>query len=96
MSGPPVCFWRWITRPTYTLTTGFWDLTTFLGRILAGWVRQYRSLNTDLEAVVDEWASSLFLEMDHEAKKYSHYWFLGLDYLSWQDSGRAGCGSTGL
>jgi len=55
-----------------------------------GWVRQYRSLNTDLEAVVDEWASSLFLEMDHEAKKYSHYWFLGLDYLSWQDSGRVG------
>jgi len=31
-------------------------------------VRQYRALNTDLEAVVDEWASSLFLEMDSEAE----------------------------
>lgn len=38
------------------------------GRILAGWVRQYRKLNTDLEAVVDEWASSLFMEMDYEAE----------------------------
>ncbi|GJP38665.1 hypothetical protein CLOM_g14254 [Closterium sp. NIES-68] len=41
-------------------------LDIFILRILAGWLRQYRRLNTDLKAVVDEWATSLFREMDYE------------------------------
>ncbi|XP_031389878.1 uncharacterized aarF domain-containing protein kinase At1g71810, chloroplastic [Punica granatum] len=34
-------------------------------RYLAGAIRRARKLNTDLPAVVDEWASSLFREMDY-------------------------------
>ncbi|KAI6691161.1 hypothetical protein NL676_027989 [Syzygium grande] len=35
-------------------------------RYLAGLIRKVRQLNTDLPAVVDEWASSLFREMDYQ------------------------------
>ncbi|CAI7766143.1 unnamed protein product [Closterium sp. NIES-53] len=35
-------------------------LDIFILRVVAGWLRQYRKLNTDLQAVVDEWATSLF------------------------------------
>ncbi|KAF8026707.1 hypothetical protein BT93_F3244 [Corymbia citriodora subsp. variegata] len=35
-------------------------------RYLAGLIRKARRLNTDLPAVVDEWASSLFREMDYQ------------------------------
>ncbi|CAI7911971.1 unnamed protein product [Closterium sp. NIES-53] len=41
-------------------------LDIFILRVVAGWLRQYRKLNTDLQAVVDEWATSLFREMDYE------------------------------
>ncbi|CAI5958683.1 unnamed protein product [Closterium sp. NIES-65] len=41
-------------------------LDIFILRLFAGWLRQYRKLNTDLQAVVDEWATSLFREMDYE------------------------------
>ncbi|CAI5465316.1 unnamed protein product [Closterium sp. Yama58-4] len=41
-------------------------LDIFILRLFAGWLRQYRRLNTDLQAVVDEWATSLFREMDYE------------------------------
>ncbi|CAI5480949.1 unnamed protein product [Closterium sp. Yama58-4] len=41
-------------------------LDIFILRLFAGWLKQYRRLNTDLQAVVDEWATSLFREMDYE------------------------------
>ncbi|EXB57414.1 putative aarF domain-containing protein kinase [Morus notabilis] len=46
------------------------SLDIFILRVLAGLVKRARKLNTDLQAVVDEWASSLFREMDYrlEAK----------------------------
>eukprot|EP00850_Spirogloea_muscicola_P021698 SM000258S09114 [mRNA] locus=s258:166872:173607:- [translate_table: standard] len=43
-------------------------LDIFILRILAGYVRKFAKLNTDLQAVVDEWASSLFKEMDYESE----------------------------
>eukprot|EP01018_Ginkgo_biloba_P037831 Gb_11247 [translate_table: standard] len=43
-------------------------LDIFILRSLAGYVRKAGKLNTDLQAVVDEWASSLFREMDYEAE----------------------------
>ncbi|XP_074264409.1 putative aarF domain-containing protein kinase At1g71810, chloroplastic isoform X1 [Silene latifolia] len=46
------------------------SLDIYILRFLAGIIRRARKLNTDLQAVVDEWASSLFREMDYrkEAK----------------------------
>ncbi|GMN60587.1 hypothetical protein TIFTF001_029676 [Ficus carica] len=46
------------------------SLDILILRFLAGLVKRARKLNTDLQAVVDEWASSLFREMDYriEAK----------------------------
>eukprot|EP00271_Cylindrocystis_brebissonii_P009852 TRINITY_DN2529_c0_g1_i1.p1 TRINITY_DN2529_c0_g1~~TRINITY_DN2529_c0_g1_i1.p1 ORF type:complete len:787 (-),score=123.61 TRINITY_DN2529_c0_g1_i1:392-2752(-) len=43
-------------------------LDVFILRILAGLIRKTLKLNTDLQAVVDEWASSLFKEMDYQAE----------------------------
>lgn len=37
-------------------------------RIMAGVARRAGNLNTDLQAVVDEWATSLFKEMDYQAE----------------------------
>ncbi|KAG2498458.1 hypothetical protein HYH03_003712 [Edaphochlamys debaryana] len=37
----------------------------YILRIVAGWLRAARRLNTDLPALVDEWASSLFRELDY-------------------------------
>ncbi|XP_004292501.1 PREDICTED: uncharacterized aarF domain-containing protein kinase At1g71810, chloroplastic-like [Fragaria vesca subsp. vesca] len=41
------------------------SLDILILRSLAGVLRRIRKLNTDLQAVVDEWASSLFREMDY-------------------------------
>ncbi|XP_010261107.1 PREDICTED: uncharacterized aarF domain-containing protein kinase At1g71810, chloroplastic isoform X2 [Nelumbo nucifera] len=41
------------------------SLDIFILRFLAGVTRRVAKLNTDLQAVVDEWASSLFREMDY-------------------------------
>ncbi|KAM5562115.1 hypothetical protein ABKV19_017368 [Rosa sericea] len=41
------------------------SLDILILRSLAGLLRRIRKLNTDLQAVVDEWASSLFREMDY-------------------------------
>ncbi|POO00293.1 Tyrosine-protein kinase [Trema orientale] len=41
------------------------SLDIFILRFLAGLIKRARKLNTDLQAVVDEWASSLFREMDY-------------------------------
>lgn len=43
-------------------------LDIFILRLLAGYIRNAGKFNTDLQAVVDEWASSLFREMDYEAE----------------------------
>lgn len=43
-------------------------LDIFILRLLAGFVRKVGKFNTDLEAIVDEWATSLFREMDYEAE----------------------------
>lgn len=43
-------------------------LDIFILRILAGYVRKAGRFNTDLQAIVDEWASSLFREMDYQAE----------------------------
>lgn len=43
-------------------------LDIFILRLLAGYIRNVGKFNTDLQAVVDEWASSLFREMDYEAE----------------------------
>lgn len=43
-------------------------LDMFILRLLAGYIRNAGKFNTDLQAVVDEWASSLFREMDYEAE----------------------------
>ncbi|XP_052202639.1 uncharacterized aarF domain-containing protein kinase At1g71810, chloroplastic isoform X2 [Diospyros lotus] len=46
------------------------SLDILILRFLAGVIRRTRKFNTDLQAIVDEWASSLFREMDYvkEAK----------------------------
>ncbi|XP_039114031.1 uncharacterized aarF domain-containing protein kinase At1g71810, chloroplastic [Dioscorea cayenensis subsp. rotundata] len=44
------------------------SLDIFILRFLAGLVRRAGRLNTDLQAVLDEWASSLFREMDYMAE----------------------------
>ncbi|KAJ0975213.1 hypothetical protein J5N97_017178 [Dioscorea zingiberensis] len=44
------------------------SLDIFILRFLAGLVRRAGKLNTDLQAVLDEWASSLFREMDYKAE----------------------------
>ncbi|KAK1301791.1 putative aarF domain-containing protein kinase [Acorus calamus] len=41
------------------------SLDIFILRFLAGLIKRAAKLNTDLEAVVDEWASSLFREMNY-------------------------------
>ncbi|XP_078432604.1 protein kinase superfamily protein [Wolffia australiana] len=41
------------------------SLDIFILRFLAGLVKKAAKLNTNLQAVVDEWASSLFREMDY-------------------------------
>uniref|UniRef100_A0ACD5UW87 Uncharacterized protein n=1 Tax=Avena sativa TaxID=4498 RepID=A0ACD5UW87_AVESA len=41
------------------------SLDIYILRFLAGVARKARKLNTDLQAVLDEWASSLFREMDY-------------------------------
>ncbi|KAJ4951450.1 hypothetical protein NE237_028282 [Protea cynaroides] len=41
------------------------SLDIFILRYLAGLVRRAAKLNTDLQALLDEWASSLFREMDY-------------------------------
>ncbi|XP_042406103.1 uncharacterized aarF domain-containing protein kinase At1g71810, chloroplastic-like [Zingiber officinale] len=43
-------------------------LDIFILRYIAGVVRRAAKLNTDLQAVLDEWASSLFREMDYRAE----------------------------
>ncbi|XP_074562992.1 putative aarF domain-containing protein kinase At1g71810, chloroplastic [Curcuma longa] len=43
-------------------------LDIFILRYIAGFVRRAAKLNTDLQAVLDEWASSLFREMDYRAE----------------------------
>ncbi|GIL84429.1 hypothetical protein Vretimale_15898 [Volvox reticuliferus] len=40
----------------------------YILRILAGWLRKARRLNTDLPALVDEWASSLFRELNYRTE----------------------------
>ncbi|XP_070028303.1 uncharacterized aarF domain-containing protein kinase At1g71810, chloroplastic isoform X2 [Nicotiana sylvestris] len=42
------------------------SLDILILRYLAGLIRRAGKLNTDLQAVVDEWASSLFREMDYK------------------------------
>lgn len=42
------------------------SLDIFILRSVAGFLRRAGKLNTDLQAVVDEWASSLFREMDYK------------------------------
>lgn len=42
------------------------SLDILILRFLAGFLRRAGNLNTDLQAVVDEWASSLFREMDYK------------------------------
>lgn len=44
------------------------SLDIYILRFLAGVARKARKLNTDLQAVLDEWASSLFREMDYRAE----------------------------
>ncbi|KAK3143583.1 hypothetical protein QOZ80_4AG0302140 [Eleusine coracana subsp. coracana] len=44
------------------------SLDIFILRFLAGIARKTAKLNTDLPAVLDEWASSLFREMDYKAE----------------------------
>ncbi|KAL6269431.1 hypothetical protein ACE6H2_026342 [Prunus campanulata] len=44
------------------------SLDILILRFLAGLLRRTRKLNTDLQAVVDEWASSLFREMDYRTE----------------------------
>ncbi|ERM94356.1 hypothetical protein AMTRI_Chr04g252440 [Amborella trichopoda] len=44
------------------------SLDIFIMRSLAGYIRKAAKFNTDLQAVVDEWASSLFREMDYNAE----------------------------
>ncbi|GLC37172.1 hypothetical protein PLESTB_000987700 [Pleodorina starrii] len=40
----------------------------YILRILAGWLRRARRFNTDLPALVDEWASSLFRELNYRTE----------------------------
>ncbi|EFJ41125.1 hypothetical protein VOLCADRAFT_107815 [Volvox carteri f. nagariensis] len=40
----------------------------YILRILAGWLRTARRFNTDLPALVDEWASSLFRELNYRTE----------------------------
>ncbi len=47
-------------------TTSHQDV--YILRILAGWLRVARRFNTDLPALVDEWASSLFRELDYRTE----------------------------
>ncbi|XP_028792472.1 uncharacterized aarF domain-containing protein kinase At1g71810, chloroplastic isoform X2 [Neltuma alba] len=42
------------------------SLDMLILRFLAGFIRRAGKFNTDLQAVVDEWASSLFREMDYK------------------------------
>ncbi|KAI3459985.1 hypothetical protein Pfo_016648 [Paulownia fortunei] len=42
------------------------SLDILILRYLAGLIRRARKFNTDLQSVVDEWASSLFREMDYK------------------------------
>ncbi|KAF0890820.1 hypothetical protein E2562_004301 [Oryza meyeriana var. granulata] len=44
------------------------SLDIYILRFLAGVARKAGKLNTDLQAVLDEWASSLFREMDYRAE----------------------------
>ncbi|XP_077224324.1 protein kinase superfamily protein isoform X1 [Tasmannia lanceolata] len=44
------------------------SLDIFILRFLAGLIRRAAKFNTDLQAVVDEWAASLFREMDYRAE----------------------------
>ncbi|KAJ4744993.1 Protein kinase superfamily protein [Rhynchospora pubera] len=44
------------------------SLDIYILRYLAGVARRVGKLNTDLQAVLDEWASSLFREMDYRAE----------------------------
>ncbi|KAG9451203.1 hypothetical protein H6P81_011168 [Aristolochia fimbriata] len=44
------------------------SLDIFILRYIAGLIRRAGNLNTDLQAVVDEWASSLFREMDYRSE----------------------------
>lgn len=52
-----------VQRPGVQAAIG---LDILILRYLAGLLRKVRQLNTDLPAVVDEWASSLFREMDYQ------------------------------
>ncbi|KAK9220015.1 hypothetical protein WN943_008662 [Citrus x changshan-huyou] len=42
------------------------SLDIFILHFIAGLIRKARKFNTDLQAVVDEWASSLFRELDYK------------------------------
>lgn len=47
------------------------SLDIFILRVLAGLVKRARKLNTDLQAVVDEWASSLFRVNHIECRRWT-------------------------
>uniref|UniRef100_A0A1D1ZD80 Putative aarF domain-containing protein kinase At1g71810, chloroplastic n=1 Tax=Anthurium amnicola TaxID=1678845 RepID=A0A1D1ZD80_9ARAE len=60
------------------------SLDIFILRFLAGLIRRTAKLNTDLQAVIDEWASSLFREMDYREEARNGLKFRKL-YGSLQD-----------
>ncbi|KAL6984236.1 hypothetical protein U1Q18_017613 [Sarracenia purpurea var. burkii] len=60
------------------------SLDILILRFLAGLIRRAGKFNTDLEAVVDEWASSLFREMDYKKEAKNGLKFRQL-YGSLQD-----------
>ncbi|XP_057973886.1 uncharacterized aarF domain-containing protein kinase At1g71810, chloroplastic [Malania oleifera] len=60
------------------------SLDILILRFLAGLIRKVGKLNTDLQAVVDEWASSLFREMDYKQEAKNGLKFRQL-YGSLQD-----------
>lgn len=41
------------------------SLDVYLLRGYFGWVRKWRKVNTDLQLLIDEWATSLFKEVDY-------------------------------
>eukprot|EP00898_Chlorokybus_atmophyticus_P005772 jgi/Chlat1/6196/Chrsp44S05808 len=42
------------------------SLDVYIIRVLAGYAAKLRRLNSDLQAIVDEWATSLYQELDYE------------------------------
>jgi hypothetical protein len=58
---------------------------TFILRHLAGIARKQLKLNTDLPALVDEWAASLFKELDY--RRYYRSWILQAFLITWNLQG---------